>query len=123
MNHDQAWQRLPDLLDDRDDSALLAHVGECPACQRQLFLLGRIDRILRRDTPEISRSWRWRRGSRSLAAGAAITAAAAAAGVLVLRLARPSQAEWPTRSAPRGWRSYTPPATELFSGRVCSSVS
>ena len=39
MRHEQASTRLPDLLEDRDDAALLAHVRECPDCQRQLFLL------------------------------------------------------------------------------------
>jgi hypothetical protein len=92
MNHDQAWQRLPDLLDDRDDAVLLAHVGECPACQRQLFLLGRVDRILRRDTPETSRLWRRRRRTRILAVSGAIPAAAAVAAALVVLHGRPAQA-------------------------------
>jgi hypothetical protein len=47
MRHEEAWRRLPDLLDDRDDAALLAHVRTCARCQRQLFLLGRVDRLLR----------------------------------------------------------------------------
>ena len=47
MTHSEASTRLPDLLEDRDDAALLAHVRECPDCQRQLFLLGRLDRLLR----------------------------------------------------------------------------
>jgi hypothetical protein len=47
VTHEEAWTRLPDLLDDRDDSALLAHVRACTNCQRQLFLLGRVDRVLR----------------------------------------------------------------------------
>jgi hypothetical protein len=50
MNHEEASMRLPDLLDDRDDAALLAHVQACADCQRQLFLLGRIDRLLRDHT-------------------------------------------------------------------------
>jgi hypothetical protein len=89
MNHNQAWQRLPDLLADRDDTVLLAHVRDCPACQRQLFLLGRVDRMLRRDTPEGPRR---RRGTRILVAGGAIAAAAAVAAAVVLVLARPPQA-------------------------------
>jgi hypothetical protein len=92
MNHDQAWQKLPDLLEDRDDAALLAHVRDCPACQRQLFLLGRIDRMLRQDTPEIPRRSRRPRRTTILAAGAAITAAAAVAAALALLLTRPPQA-------------------------------
>jgi hypothetical protein len=47
VTHEHAWTRLPDLLDDRDQPALLAHVAACHDCQRQLFLLGRIDRALR----------------------------------------------------------------------------
>jgi hypothetical protein len=47
MRHEAAWQRLPDLLDDRDDPTLLGHVRGCADCQRQLFLLGRLDRLLR----------------------------------------------------------------------------
>jgi hypothetical protein len=47
VRHDEAWPRLPDLLDDRDNPALLAHIRSCTVCQRQLFLLGRVDRALR----------------------------------------------------------------------------
>ena len=47
MTHEHAWTRLPDLLDDRDQPELLAHVAACHDCQRQLFLLGRVDRALR----------------------------------------------------------------------------
>lgn len=47
MIHDHAWRRLPDLLEDRDEPMLLAHVSGCHECQRQLFLLGRVDRLLR----------------------------------------------------------------------------
>jgi hypothetical protein len=102
MNHNQAWQRLPDLLDDRDDTALLAHVRDCPACQRQLFLLGRVDRMLRRDTPEIPRRSMRRRGTGILAAAGAITAVAAVAAALVLLLARPPQAVAYTLRTPTG---------------------
>lgn len=47
MNHEQAWKRLPDLVLDRDELELLAHVAACNRCQRQLFLLVRVDRALR----------------------------------------------------------------------------
>jgi hypothetical protein len=47
MTHEHAWTRLPDLLDDRDQPELLTHVAACHDCQRQLFLLGRVDRALR----------------------------------------------------------------------------
>jgi len=47
MRHEHAWTRLPDLLDDRDQPELLGHVAACHDCQRQLFLLGRVDRALR----------------------------------------------------------------------------
>lgn len=52
MTHEQAWPRLPDLLIDRDDSALLAHVRSCHACQQQTFRLNRVDRILRAAAPQ-----------------------------------------------------------------------
>jgi hypothetical protein len=52
MTHDVAFERLPDLLVDRDDPDLLAHVGGCHRCQRQLFLLSRVDRLLRLRRPE-----------------------------------------------------------------------
>jgi hypothetical protein len=101
VNHDQARQRLPDLLDDRDDAALLAHVRDCAACQRQLFLLSRIDRTLRRDAPEIPRRRRWPRETRILAAGGAIAAVAATAAALFV-LARPPQAVAFTLRTPMG---------------------
>jgi hypothetical protein len=47
VTHDHAWTRLPDLLADRDEPDVLAHVATCHDCQRQLFLLGRVDRALR----------------------------------------------------------------------------
>ncbi len=47
MTHEHAWTHLPDLLEDRDQPELLAHVAACHDCQRQLFLLGRVDRALR----------------------------------------------------------------------------
>lgn len=56
MTHEQAWKRLPDLLDEPDQPILLHHVKHCHACQRQLFLLGRVDRLLRDVAGE--RSWR-----------------------------------------------------------------
>jgi hypothetical protein len=84
MRHEEAWRRLPDLLDDRDDAALLAHVRTCASCQRQLFLLGRLDRLLR-DSASQHRSAR-RRPTRGqiLAAAAALAAAVAATLALVL---------------------------------------
>ena len=102
MNHDQAWQKLPDLLEDRDDAALLAHVRDCPACQRQLFLLGRVDRILRRDTPEIPSGSRRLRRTTILAAAGAVAAAAAVAATLALLLARSLQAVAYTLHTPTG---------------------
>jgi hypothetical protein len=94
MNHEQAWTRLPDLLDDRDDPALLAHVRACADCQRQLFLLGRVDRLLREPTTMRSGKRSPWRAARPLAAAAAIAAAAAlaVAGALVLAHHGPSDA-------------------------------
>ena len=84
MNHEEAWGRLPDLLDDRDDPGLLAHVRACPDCQQQLFLLGRVDRMLH-DDAAAHRQERKRPAAKRLLVGAA-TAAAAAAALLALLL-------------------------------------
>ena len=83
MRHEEAWQRLPDLLEDRDDTNLLAHVRDCADCQRQLFLLGRVDRLLRDQarTRHPRRHARW--------ALAAVAALAAAAAVVLLALIVP----------------------------------
>jgi hypothetical protein len=73
VRHEEAFKRLPDLLDDRDDAGLLAHVRTCTACQRQLFLLGRVDRLLR-DSAAAQEPTR-RRPTRWLLLAAAATAA------------------------------------------------
>jgi hypothetical protein len=86
MTHDHAWTRLPDLLDDRDQPELLAHVAACHDCQRQLFLLGRIDRALR--GAAAARRKQHRRKSRWLRFPSGLVAAAIAA-VLVLVLFLP----------------------------------
>lgn len=83
MNHEQAFRRLPDLLDDRDDASLLGHVRECADCQRQLFLLGRIDRALRDSAPTRTRK---RLVTRALALAGGLAAAIAAAALLLLSL-------------------------------------
>src|SRR5262245_10628442 len=83
MSHEEAWKRLPDLLDDRDDASLLAHVRACSMCQRQLFLLGRVDRLLRARAPQ-QRSQRRPTARQILAATTALTAAAAATLALIL---------------------------------------
>jgi hypothetical protein len=84
VRHDEAWPRLPDLLDDRDEPSLLAHVRACPDCQRQLFLLGRVDRLLR-DRAAAQHAMRPNRRvvPRTVASVAAV---AAAAGVLLAAL-------------------------------------
>ena len=61
MTHQHAWTRLPDLLADRDQPELLAHVAACHHCQRQVFLLGRVDRALR-DAAGARRHRRLRKG-------------------------------------------------------------
>lgn len=81
MKHEDAFRRLPDLLDDRDDAPLLAHVRGCPTCQRQLFLLGRIDRVLRDSAPTQIRT---RLTKRSFTVAGALAAAAAAAILLAV---------------------------------------
>jgi hypothetical protein len=83
MRHEEALRRLPDLLDDRDDAALLAHVRVCATCQRQLFLLGRIDRLLR-DSASGQRSPRRGRTRATILAAAAVFAAAVAATLAIL---------------------------------------
>jgi hypothetical protein len=85
VRHEEAFRRLPDLLDDRDDAGLLGHVRACAACQRQLFLLGRVDRMLRDSAS--AQGPAARRGPtvrKLLAAAVVIAAAVAAALVLVL---------------------------------------
>jgi hypothetical protein len=85
VKHADAWRRLPDLLDDRDDAGLLAHVRVCPDCQRQLFLLGRLDRMLR-DSASARRSARRRPSARLLLAAAAAVAVVTAVATLALFL-------------------------------------
>ena len=85
MKHEEAWTRLPDLLQDRDDAALLSHVSGCDTCQRQLFLLGRVDRLLRERTPSSGATHRSRlRAPGVFAVAATLAAAAAVALALVL---------------------------------------
>jgi anti-sigma-K factor RskA len=81
VRHEEAWTRLPDLLDDRDDPALLDHVRGCADCQRQLFLLGRVDRALRAAAPAPVRRPSTRR---VLAAAAAVAVAAVVAAALLV---------------------------------------
>ena len=77
MRHEEAFKRLPDLLDDRDNADLLAHVRTCAVCQRQLFLLGRVDRMLRANASANGTARRRRPAVRQLLAAAAVVAAAA----------------------------------------------
>jgi hypothetical protein len=84
MRHQDAWQRLPDLLDDRDDPTLLDHVRSCADCQRQLFLLGRVDRLLRDEGSE-------RRQPHNMRRAVAAIAALAAAATVLLSLVLPSR--------------------------------
>src|SRR5206468_7997248 len=83
MTHEEAWKRLPDLLDDRDDARLLVHVRGCTTCQRQLFLLGRVDRLLR-DNASDHRPARRRPTGVYILAGVVALAAAAAATLAVI---------------------------------------
>jgi hypothetical protein len=86
VRHEEAWTRLPDLLEDRDDADLLAHVRVCADCQRQLFLLGRVDRLLHDDAAATSASPKRRPPLHGLLAAAAALAAAA---VILLALEPP----------------------------------
>jgi hypothetical protein len=88
VRHEQAWQRLPDLLEDRDDPDLLGHVRGCADCQRQLFLLGRVDRLLR----EHARMRQPRRRARRAVAAVAALAAAAAVVLLLMLVPHASRA-------------------------------
>lgn len=88
MTHEEAWTRLPDLLDDRDDPALLAHVQACADCQRQLFLLGRVDRLLRDRAASLPATGAGLR-RRVLLVAVAVVAVVAAA-LLALAVLRPS---------------------------------
>jgi hypothetical protein len=104
VRHEEAWQRLPDLLEDRDHPDLLAHVRGCGECQRQMFLLGRVDRMLR-DTASARQSrLPTRRGA------ATILAIGAAAAVLLVLL------------IPRGSGAHTF-AFRTASGRLVGHVS
>jgi hypothetical protein len=85
VRHEDALRRLPDLLHDRDDAALLEHVRECADCQRQLFLLGRVDRMLRDGAPARRSAPRLATPRRVLAA-ASVAAAVAAAALLAVFL-------------------------------------
>jgi hypothetical protein len=84
MRHEEAFKRLPDLLDDRDDGGLLAHARDCADCQRQLFLLGRIDRMLRDSASARGATGRGWPTARQLLAAAAVVAAAAAVTLAVV---------------------------------------
>jgi len=86
VRHEEAWSRLPDLLADRDDAGLLAHVRVCADCQRQLFLLGRVDRLLRDDAAANAAPRKQRRRPRRGPVAAAAILAAAAAILLALEL-------------------------------------
>jgi hypothetical protein len=88
VTHEQAWRRLPDLLEDRDDPDLLGHVRGCVDCQRQLFLLGRVDRLLR----DQARARQPRRHFPRTAVLVAMVAAAAAV-LLALLIPRGSHAQ------------------------------
>ncbi len=84
MTHEHAWTRLPDLLADRDQPDLLAHVAACHDCQRQLFLLGRVDRALRGASAARRKDRRRLGKGRWLRFPSGLVAAAVAALIIVL---------------------------------------
>ena len=86
MKHEHAWTLLPDLLDDRDEPELLRHVAACHDCQRQLFLLGRVDRALRGAAAARRKERRRLRKGRWLRFTSGLVAAAVAALLVVLFL-------------------------------------
>jgi hypothetical protein len=75
MTHESAWERLPDLLETKGDRELLAHIRSCHACQEQVFLLNRVDRLLREHRPPRRRRTLRPPVRRRLAAAAALVAA------------------------------------------------
>ena len=86
MTHERAWTRLPDLLVDRVEPDLLAHVAACHDCQRQLFLLGRVDRALRGAADGRNNARRRVRKLRWLRLPSGLAAAAVAAAVVLMLL-------------------------------------
>src|SRR5439155_17397941 len=85
VTHEQAWERLPDLLGSHNNARLLAHVAGCHDCQRQLFLLGRVDRLLRQARQAKSRPTRASPlSARAVSLLAALGAVAALALVFVI---------------------------------------
>ena len=88
MTHEHAWTRLPDLLADRDEPELLAHIASCHDCQRRLFLLGRADRALRGASAARRKERRRIRRGRWLRFRTGLVAAAAAVLVVMLMLSR-----------------------------------
>lgn len=100
MTHERAWTRLPDLLADRDQPELLEHVAACHDCQRQLFLLGRVDRALRGAGGARRRERRRSRRARWLRLPSGLVAAAVAALLVVLLLPHhPSPRQFTLRTA------------------------
>src|SRR5262249_54416305 len=90
----------PDLLDDRDDPTLLAHVRSCGDCQRQLFRLGRVDRLLRdRAAAQEARRPRRRGGRRKVGLAPAVAAAFRALPAPLLVLPRGPTHELAFRTA------------------------
>lgn len=102
MTHQHAWTRLPDLLADRDEPELLAHIAACHDCQRQLFLLGRVDRALRSAAAARRNERRRHRRGRRLRLPGGLVAAAVAALAIVLFLPHQSGAQQFTLRAAGG---------------------
>jgi hypothetical protein len=102
VRHDVAWQRLPDLLDDRDDPVLLEHVGSCADCQRQLFLLARVDRLLRSNAAQKGVERPRQRHLRQAVASAAAVAAVAGALLAALLVWRGGPTDELTFRTPSG---------------------
>lgn len=93
MTHPTAYERLPDLLADRDDPELVAHVAHCHECQQQLFRLTRVDRVLRS-----AATGRRRRHLRGRLAGSAAAVVAVAAALIAAALLHVSGSAPTTRA-------------------------
>jgi hypothetical protein len=77
VTHERARELLPDVVLGLADAALLRHVAGCHACQRQVFLLHRVDAALRERRSPRGPASRLRRRAAPLAALAVAVAALA----------------------------------------------
>lgn len=101
MTHDQAWRLLPDIITAPDDvpDRVRSHVASCHICQRQLFRLQRVDRLLRSDAFRGEPARGRRRGFVRWVAAVAMPLLAAVAFAVYLAVAPPGVSAMALRSA------------------------